>query len=516
MQCAVLLEKGDKPHQFSVVDDAEGRFNAEQLRAPDLHKVGNLVSNKVDTGGSEESTKNEEYSASILARRALQRATCNYETREKIFQYVPEARNDKVLFRYIVYALCTTWRDRTTNRRVLHHKIVMGWIGHDRRSQFSSAKDVLEYIKTHLPIQYSNSYSKGSHTRQLINDGLPEELWKVVRKDLTMPPQYYSNRVCVLSGDPVSKRDAKKMREDIRDELPDAGPSPTSKRIRESMNDLPVRRFARFEDKIEEALEHVDRMEIDVQVSHKQKATFRYLTGCKKQDDGTLTGNVERYKARLRHERRVLRKEQRSRYKQVLHKISLQHKPFYGHGSRGRTDRIFGHNTSALDLPSEVRDILCAGLYDVDLKSAHLLIAAWLWGAEKALETLTQDGYSIWDDLIEHCRPLFEKQGLEVPEKGSDLYDEVKAGMKIMVYSTVYGMHESAIQGEVTKSLKHLLGPDVGDHLTSHHVIKNIRKKRDEVLSGLEPGDTLKAPSGIKIDVEVGLEEEECPRTKSL
>ncbi len=459
-------------------------------------QVGNGVSNQVDTAPE----------PPVIVRRALKRQTCERSTIEAIYEHVPEAKNDKAFFRWVVYALWTSWRDKTTLRRVIHHKI-MDWIGAYR---FDSGEAVLQYIQKRLPIEFSDDYAEGSHTRQILDDGLPEELWKVVKMDLNMSPADYGTRVYVLSGRVLTKNDAVEIRKQLREEVARMKmPSETSRRIQETLNDLPPRRFNRFQDRIGRALEYVDRMEIDVGISPLEKAKIRGYTGCEKDDDsGELTGNVDRYKARVRHEKRKKSEQQRNEYKRILHCIAHQHKPFYKPSRQERTDRVFSNNDSALLLPSEVRDTLCEGLCDVDLKSAHLYIAAWLWGAEEALEQLTQEGYSIWEDLMEHCRPLFEKQGLDVPEKGTDLYGEVKAGMKIMVYSTVYGMGAPSIQAEVTKSLQHILGSDVGDHLTSHPVINNIREKRDEVLAGLEPGDVLETPSGIDVVVEVGLEQE--------
>ncbi len=464
------------------------------------------VCKKMDMPDSGDDSGGDEVGIPVLVRRALARCTCEHATRQLIYQYVPEAKDDPVLFRWCVYALWTTWTDQTTHRRVIHHKI-LHWIGHYR---FQSGKAVLQYVKDRLPsTEHSNTWVVGQHTRQIIRDGLPEELWKAVDEDLSTPPGQYQDRVYVLSGDPVGRQDASDIRAEIEEEISELQPpSDTAERIWNYMNEVPPRRFARFDDKIGKAIEYVDRMEIDVEVSPKEAGLLRYYSGCEKTDDGELKGDVTRYKARLRHEKRKLAHQQRAQYKQILHQIALQHKPYYGFSRQERTDRIFGHNPSVLRLPTEVREILCEGLYDVDLKSAHLLIAAWLWDAEEALETLTKEGYSIWDDLMEHCRPLFEEQGLEVPETGSGLYEEVKAGMKIMLYSTVYGMPAPSIQANVTKALKPILGPDVGDHLKTHPVIQQLIDARDEKLQGLEPGDTLEAPSGIEIEVEVTLQRE--------
>lgn len=464
-------------------------------------RVVNVASNKVDTGVPAGPTK---------ARRAIARTTCDAHTREAIFDYVPEAREDKIVFRWCVYALWTTWRDRTTKRRVLHHEI-LDWIGCHR---FDTGVQTLSYIRDRLPIDVSDTWAPDSHTRQIKDDGLPDKLWGVVQKDLETAPGDYERRVYVLSGERYGRADAAQIRRNVRTELKDiTALSPTAERIAEYMNSLPPENFSRFDDRIEDALEHLQRMDIDVSISAQEKATLRRLTGCTKETDGTLTGDVSRYKARVRFKKRRLADQLRNRYRSILHTIYDQHKPYYCYSRRERTDRIFSYTDSALLLPSELREILCEGLYDVDLKSAHLYIAAWLWDSETALDILTDDGkvdtsYDVWVDLMDHCRPLFEAQGLEVPKKGDSLYDTVKGGMKIMLYSTVYGMPASSIQAEVTKALKPILGPDVGAHLREHELIAELLDARDEKLQALQPGDVLEGPTGITIRVEVSLGKE--------
>jgi hypothetical protein len=469
----------------------------EVRRPPEKRKLVTSASNDVDTG----------IKAPLKARRSLARTTCEEETREAIFEYVPQAREDEIVFRWCVYALWSQWDDEETGRLVLHHEIVQ-WIGHYR---FDAAKEVLNYIKGHLPIEYTDTWAKNRFTRQVRDDGLPGELWKTVKADLRTPPSDYENRVYILTGRRVSPGEASDMRAQIEEELSESqGPSPTAHRIRRAMNNLPSNTFSRFNDRLEDAFEYVRRMEVNVTIPARKKAALRGMSGCEKDDDtGELTGNVSRYKARLRYEKRKKAEEQRDEYFQVLQDIAKQHKPYYNFSSKGRTDRIFSYNNSVLLLPSEVREILCEGLHDVDLKSAHLSIAAWLWNAEKALGKLTQDNYSVWVDLMEHLRPLFEKQGVGVPKEGGPLYDRVKDGLKIMVYSVVYGMPASALQAEVTKTLKPILGSNVGERLRAHPLIQELLEKRDEKLNEMEPGDVLEGPTGIRIEVEKEIGEED-------
>lgn len=476
-------------------------FSGKPLRERDFHdksavhgndSVVNPASNKI-------------CASPLKARKALARKTCDVSTRQAIYEHIPEASSNEVLFRWAVYTMWTTWRDRMTHRRILHHDI-LHWIGLYR---FRSAEAVLEHIDEKLGIEYSDTWAEGSHTRQVLDDGLPPQLWKTVQSDLETPTANYGERVYVLSGDSFHKDDATDIRTENEKQLTNlTPPSSTAERIWQYMNEVPSQHFSRFQSRLEDAYEYVRRMKIDIDIHPRDKARLRVYTGCKKDDDGTLGGNIARYRARVRYAKRELAEEQRRQYFKILGNIELQHKPYYKFSRQKKTDRIFSHNDSVLLLPSEVRNILCEGLYDVDLKSAHLFIAAWLWDSDDALETLSQDGYCVWDELIEYCRPLFEENGLVVPEKGTVLYDRVKGGIKMMLYSTVYGMDESAMQAKVTKALQGTLGSKVGKHLKTHPLILELLEARNEKLQSLKPGDTLEAPTGIEIEVEITLEEE--------
>jgi hypothetical protein len=217
------------------------------------------------------------------------------------------------------------------------------------------------------------------------------------------------------------------------------------------------------------------------------------------------------YEWRIRRHKEA--EKQRRKYFLALSAIEDQHHPFYGFSSSGRTDRVFGFNRGVLDLPKEVRAILCQDMVEVDLKSAHLLIAAWLWDAGGAMEKLADDDYSIWDDLMQHYEKLFEANGHEVPEKGDRLYKTVKAALKVAVYSAVYGKHAPSIQGKVTKDLSDILGDEAGAHFRGHPVIAELLEKRDEKLAEWDElveengSHTFTGPTGIEITIDVTIEE---------
>jgi hypothetical protein len=417
--------------------------------------------------------------------RGLRRTTCKPETRKALSIHMPEIKEDDVLYRYVVYALWTTWRDEGCHRRVIDEH-VLHWIGHHR---FTSAIAVIRYIKKRLPGFEWIEAIPNRRARLIKSDGLPRTLYDIVRDDLRTPASECEERVRILSGKTHNDEAAGDSREDIKERLsgirPNA-PSLGAQYIWERMNERPPNPFAKLEEHLEEAHRVLDEMDLDVSLSSEEKWHVQ----------GGLRAALKRKKG----------EEQRQHYRKLLRAIADQHKPFYRFSSKGRTDRIFPLNDSVLSLPKELRTTLCQDFREVDLKSAHLLIAAWLWDATEALRKLADEEYSIWDDLMEHCRPLFEEQGLGVPEKGDPLYAEVKSAMKVAVYSTVYGMPAPSIQAELTKSLSDLLGGDVGAHIREHPVVQRLLKKRDEKLAQMEVGDVYEGPTGIraKVEQEVG------------
>jgi hypothetical protein len=253
------------------------------------------------------------------------------------------------------------------------------------------------------------------------------------------------------------------------------------------LNDRPSHIFARTTEHIPQAVQYVRKMDIEVRFSSRERRVSRETHA----------------------KRRVQKEEQlRERYLHVLDSIRGQHQPFYTFSCKGRTDRVFAFNESALDLPKAVREILYQDFYEVDLRSAHLLIAAWLWDAEDALEKLSRESFSIWCDLMRHCEPLFENRGLEKPTIGDPLYTKIKSALKVALYSTVYGMPAPNVQAGVTQALKPILGPTVGEHLRGHPIIVELLRKRDEKLKAMQVGDTIYGPTGIEITIQQSIDDD--------
>jgi hypothetical protein len=423
----------------------------------------------------------------------LRRRTCENSTREAIFEHVPSAREDETVFRWCVFSLWTSWYDEHENLPVLPNEALL-WMA---RGEAGTGEEVLEHLRGHLDIDIL-PHIPNRRCRLIEQDGLPRGLHDVVDEDLQTLASEYDNRVYILRGKPYTSKKVTQRRENIAEDLQQErhrAPSVGAQKTFELLNfgcgkDLRSSNLtAKMQNHTGEAYEYVRRMDIDPDIS-------------KKGDESWIEWE-QRRREQIRHERR--------KYFLALHAIEDQHQPFYGFSEGGRTDRVFGFNRGVLDLPSEVRAILCQDFVEVDLKSAHLLIAAWLWDADEAMEKLADDDYSIWDDLIQnHYEQFFDE---EPPEPGDELYETVKAAFKRAVYSTVYGMHAPSIQAQVTRDLKDILGPEAGGHFEEHPIIAELLEKRDEKLAKwdeivrTEGAHTVVGPTGIEITIDTTIEE---------
>jgi len=414
----------------------------------------------------------------------LRRTTCKHRTREAILDAVPGARNDQILRRYALFYYFSDWLDEHMGLPVLPNDALL-WMSGGRAD---TGIEVINHIQEHVDLNYLPHIPK-RRCRLIRKSGLPRELQSTVDEDLKRPAGEHENRVYVITGKPFTRKRVTSSREEIREGLQTErhkAPSPGAQKTFELLNfgcgkDLrSSQTTGSLTDHIEKAYRYVRRMDIDPDVSRDEDQSW-----------------VE-----WEQEKRREAKKQRRQYLLALRAIEDQHQPFYGFSEDGRTDRVFAFNRGILDLPSDVRAILCQNFVEVDLKSAHLLIAAWLWDAEKAMEKLSDESYSIWDDLMQHYKALFRANGYEVPESGDDLYAEVKAALKVAVYSAVYGKHAPSIQAKVTRDLQDILGEEAGAHFRGHPVIAELLRKRDEKLAEMEAGDVLVGPTGIRIEIE--------------
>ncbi len=404
--------------------------------------------------------------------RHLERLTCDAATREALLVHLPAAAHDPVLFRYAILALWTTWRDRETGLRVIGQR-ELEWVGGAPFGGSYWAKHVIERIEWRLPAFEWLEYELGFRCRLITADGLPDALHALVRADLSLAAEDFEQRVGVLSGRPHSKNDATQLRAEYRAEC-DAmdGPSERSRWIQRTFNARSSNVSSKILKHVAEARAYVERMVVTVDLKRK---------------DG------ESPDALAARENEV-REGVRTAYLATLRAIEEQHQPFVRFSARGRTDRVFAHNPSALSLPADVRRILYRGFLSVDLKSAHLFIAAALWEVDDVLETLTREDYSVWTDLLEHM-------GLGHLAPGSEDYAEAKDALKTATYSVIYGMKEQAVVWTYSKAARRLAGPAGGKRLAKHWLIRRLLDARDERLAALKEGTVLDTPTGIRVVV---------------
>ncbi len=404
---------------------------------------------------------------------SFQRLTCARATREAIARYHPAAESDPVLFRYVVHALFSTWRDRDTGLRIIGQD-ELEWIWGEPFGGFTWGTTVLARIEAHLPGFRWAEYHREARCRLIEEDGLDPALREIAAADLGLPARELEDRVYVTDGRRYHRDHPTQTRAECLaacDAL--VPPSETARRIQHRLNHRPSNVSARILRRIDEARRYVEAMDIEVDLKPKK---------------GESEWARER---RAVHTREGLR----SQYLAVLRAIEDQHQPLYKPSRRGRTDRLFGYNPSALHLPSDVREILYQGFVSIDLKSAHLFIAAKLWNVDDVVERLTDPEYSVWDDLLDHL-------GHGHLRHGDPLYRTLKGALKTATYSVIYGMAEHAVKGEFTKAVKEVLGPDAGRRLACHWLIRRLLDARDRALGELNVGEEIDTPTGIRVRVE--------------
>jgi hypothetical protein len=86
----------------------------------------------------------------------------------------------------------------------------------------------------------------------------------------------------------------------------------------------------------------------------------------------------------------------------VLEAIKKDAQPYYGPSREGNTARLFARGRkSLLQLDGKVRKALTSGWDEADLRSAHLAINARIWGVDRLIRFLEEDG-DIWELFYEH------------------------------------------------------------------------------------------------------------------
>jgi hypothetical protein len=441
-----------------------------------------------DLGGTEGEGGGHEWTLDDLDRRK----TFRRETEQTIIRHHPDFAPEGAVRRFVYLVEFGGLQDRDTGLPLVPWQLLDWVIGEGKRftangGEYWNARRVLEYLRQETtlgpngpgPALEWNRYEVNERCRTIETVGLHPEARTAIDEDLSADPTTFPDRVYVLTGEPMHENHAWRRRDKIKEQLAgeaENAPSDTSARVLRHMTGKPPRTFSKIQKHVPEAIERVENRPYDV--------------------DPTWDGRVN-YEARENRIERI-RGYQRRFDLSVLRSVAHQHKPFYKFSPKGRTDRIFPANHSALYLPSDVRKVLCQDFHEIDLKSAHLMIAAWLWGARRAKEKLRRDEYSVWDDLFEHFEPLiaerYDSFGLPESERGN-----FKGALKGALYSVVFGMPAPNVKGNLTSDMKLLLGEEAGskagDHFARHELIRDLLDARErqfreiERLGGMEAAD---------------------------
>jgi hypothetical protein len=420
----------------------------------------------------------------------LEPKTVSRETWETIVRHHPDFETTGAVRRYVDAVVFNMWTDRETGCPLVPRHM-LEWIIDEPFTEhggvYWNGGRVLEYLhdETTLgpkgagPAIEWNDYKANVRCRTIETIGLHPEALKAIDEedDLTDP-----DRVYVRTGKPLHENHGYKVRakwEEWLDGEAKQAPSETAARVLRHMNGQSSKTVSKIVDRVPEAIHRVEQRPYEVDLTWDRRMHYQAK--------------------RDRAER--IRGYQRRFDRSVLKSIAHQHKPYYQFSPNGRTDRIFSANHSALILPSDVRKVLCQDYHEVDLKSAHLMIAAWLWGADRAKAKLRRGDYSVWDDLEEHFGPLIaERYGAPDALPKSE-WSNFKGALKGALYSVVFGMNEANVKGKLTRELKPLLGEQAGDHFARHELIRDLLDAREEQFIQIQRQEGMKAAGGRWIDL---------------
>ncbi len=420
----------------------------------------------------------------------LEPKTIGRETWEKIVQHHPDFDTTAAVRRYVKAVAFNTWTDRDTGLPLVPMGMLEWIIGKTFKTNggdwHGGGEAVLAWLhdQTSLgprgegPAMEWNDYKAKERCRTIETIGLHPDARKAIEEDVPTDP----DRVYVQTGNPLHENHGYKVRtkwgERLEDEAEEA-PSETAARVLRHMNGQSSKTTSKITDHVPETLRYVQRRSYEVDLTWDRRMHFQ--------------ANMNRLERIRGYQRRFDRS--------VVKSIAHQHKPFYRFSPNGRTDRIFSANHSVLILPSDVRKVLCQDYHEIDLKSAHLMIAAWLWGADRAKAKLRREDYSVWDDLERHYGPLIAER-FGTPDGLPDSeWSTFKGALKGALYSVVFGMNEANVKGNLTRELKPLLGEEAGAHFGRHKLIRDLLNARQEQFIQIQRQGGMKAGGGRRIDL---------------
>ncbi|MCS4181958.1 hypothetical protein GGQ07_003422 [Salinibacter ruber] len=423
----------------------------------------------------------------------LEPKTIGRETWEKIVRHHWDFDTTAAVRRYVKAVAFNTWTDRDTGLPLVPWQMLEWIIGGGDTKFVTNGGDwdgggeaVLAWLHDQTSLGPSgegpaidwNDYKAKERCRTIETIGLHPAALKAIEEDAPTDP----DRVYVQTGNPMHENHGYKVRtkweERLEDEAEDA-PSEMAARVLRHMNGQSSKTTSKITDHVPEALRYVQRRSYEVDLTWDRRMHFQ---------------------ARMNRVERIKGYQQRFD-RSVVKSIAHQHKPFYRFSPNGRTDRIFSANHSVLILPSDVRKVLCQDYHEIDLKSAHLMIAAWLWGADRAKAKLQREDYSVWDDLERHYGPLIAER-FGTPDGLPDSeWSTFKGALKGALYSVVFGMNEANVKGNLTRELKPLLGEETGAHFGRHKLIRDLLDARQEQFIQIQRQGGMKAAGGRRIDL---------------
>lgn len=408
---------------------------------------------------------------------------CSKPTREKIIRYHEDFESDPRVRRFIWAVAFNPWPDEETGRPVVPWQMLR-WVVQEPFTadggDWWNGGRVLQYLKAETTLGPSgpgpslswSDYEREERCRTIETIGLHPDAKRAIKEDLSTPVDEAPEQVYIMTGEVLNKSHGEVTRrrweKKLVDEVENA-PSETAARVLRHMNGRPPRTLSKSKKHISEACERVkERGESERELDPAVRLNYQ-----------GRAGGVEYIRGYA----------QKRFHLSVLRSIAAQHKPFYRFSPKGRTDRIFPANYSALLLPSDVRDVLFQDYYNIDLKSAHLMIAAWLWNAQRTKEKLRDEDYSVWGDLTDHFAPLI-KEATGRPSPNRRIQADLKKALKQALYSVVFGMYGANVKGNVTTDMKKILGEEVGSkagaHFSKHPVIQDLLSARERKLGKIE------------------------------
>ncbi len=157
----------------------------------------------------------------------------------------------------------------------------------------------------------------------------------------------------------------------------------------------------------------------------------------------------------------------------ALKSIESQPVPVYAPSPADRTVRLFGLDGGLTSISRKVRAVLCQDWHHADLKNAQLAIIATLWGVSEVTEIL-ESVDSIWPELANHL-------GVD---RDDDRFEEVKAGIKELLYSTIFGMTEGNLYRKAIAELSGLV--EKPKRIFEHRLFKVLLEARTEHAAKLQ------------------------------